>query len=99
MAVGYENGLICLWDFRQNDLIFPFLGHTNRITHINYFKDRLVSCSIDCTVRSWNVDDLNCDKIYKVGDPCLKFDILSDKNILIVLTLDQTLTFIDLVME
>ena len=38
MAVAYENGLVCTWDYRTETLLFPFLGHTNRVTCLRVYK-------------------------------------------------------------
>ena len=49
---GYEDGLICSWDGDSGDIIFPLIGHTNKISCIAATdKDQVYSSSNDCTVR------------------------------------------------
>ena len=32
MIIGYENGLISIWDMNEGTLIKPFVGHTRKVT-------------------------------------------------------------------
>jgi WD40 repeat protein len=32
--LGYEDGLITVWDIESGNFVFPMIGHTNRVNHL-----------------------------------------------------------------
>lgn len=75
MFSGYGDGLICCWDVNkmmqpsEKELPqIPLLGHTNKINHLEAVQDinRLFSCSNDCTLRQWSLENMGvCERIFK----------------------------------
>ena len=57
VASGSDDATICIWDVERRELtVGPLIGHENGVTALAYSPDgtRLVSCSLDKTVRVWN---------------------------------------------
>jgi WD40 repeat protein len=50
---GYEDGLICSWKADTGEILFPMIGHTNKINCITGTEGSpfIFSASNDCTVR------------------------------------------------
>ena len=93
MFSGYGDGLICVWDVNSlqpsEDSIpsLPLLGHTNKINHLEAVEEltKLFSCSNDCTLRQWSMDNLGvCERIFKFQDPTNVCKFHHDKQMIFV---------------
>ena len=47
-------------------------------------------------MRSWDLDQLHCSKIYKLGDPVTQLEFVEDRNMMLALTSDKQVLFVDL---
>jgi platelet-activating factor acetylhydrolase IB subunit alpha len=58
-ASGSEDGTIKLWDYESGDYLRTLRGHTNIITGCDYSPSGvyLVSCSIDLSIKLWEVKE------------------------------------------
>lgn len=52
MAIGYADGMIGVYTLKKK--LQKLIGHRSAITAMTFCKNRLYSCSYDCTLRSWN---------------------------------------------
>lgn len=84
MFTAYGDGLICSWKcdlsmyarhvdkkVQEAELYLPLMGHVNKVNALVPImgKNRLYSCSNDCTIRLWDTEKGICDLVYKFSDP------------------------------
>lgn len=94
---GYEDGLLCSWDGESSEIIFPMIGHTNKINCIAATeKDQIFTASNDCTVRQWNIKNGACEAIYKFADPVSVVRIREDMNMMFTASWDKMVRIVDL---
>ncbi|KAF9549502.1 WD40 repeat-like protein [Agrocybe pediades] len=58
VAIGYEEGMICIWDIHARTTIHsPFVGHKSSISALAFSQDgkKLISGSYDTTIQIWDV--------------------------------------------
>jgi WD40 repeat protein len=56
LATAGGDGLVHLWDARTHALLRTFQGHTAGVTTLTFApQDRLISASLDTTVRAWEL--------------------------------------------
>ncbi|KAF4609673.1 hypothetical protein D9613_012022 [Agrocybe pediades] len=59
VAVGYEEGTICIWDVHAQTMIHgPFVGHRARVSALAFSSDskKVISGSQDRTIQIWDVN-------------------------------------------
>lgn len=56
-AHGFSKYQICLWDIENENLLYEFVGHKNRVLSLSLAKDNstMFSASADETLRVWNL--------------------------------------------
>ena len=63
--VGYDDGLIKVWQTEDFEVDKMFTGHTAQINKIIKETDSsFISCSDDTTIRGWNLESLEADSSY-----------------------------------
>ena len=83
LVTGSQDRTICLWELKQLDsgkaprLIRTLTGHRARVTDVCFTPDdsRIVSSSLDETMRLWNVDTGECLKEWSIPGPYRGMDI------------------------
>ena len=104
-VVGYDNGLIKIWNNEEFVVDKIFTGHTSQINKIIKQDDNtIISCSDDTTIRAWSLDSYEADCSYtltghedKIND-ILLLD-LYDNNTLLSVSDDKTLRIWNLEMK
>lgn len=72
---GCSDGLIKVWQMcGKMRFLYNFRGHTQQVTHLKIFSKFLVSCSHDCSLRTWNLQSKICEKILQFENPVLAVD-------------------------
>ena len=57
-----------LQDNENSSVAIPLLGHTNKINHLETVEPigKMFSCSNDCTLRQWPMDNLGiCERVFR----------------------------------
>ncbi|KAI9293252.1 WD40 repeat-like protein [Neoconidiobolus thromboides FSU 785] len=78
LAVGLASGSIHIWNFRKTTR-HSLVGHTDSVTKVRVFKETfLLSSSDDGTVRLWNIETLECIRVFQghtSSVTCFQFSI------------------------
>lgn len=76
----------------------PLIGHVNRINALEVVKgkNRLFSCSNDCTIRQWDTQKGICDLVFKFPDPIYAMLYEPTRDMLFTGGWDRQLRAIDL---
>ena len=95
---GYEDGLLCSWDGESGEIIFPMIGHTNKINCIAATENGnyIYTASNDCTVRQWNIKNGACEAIFKFADPVSVVRIHPTLNMMFTASWDKMVRIVDL---
>lgn len=91
---GFSGGEIRIFELQNAKLLSILRGHEKSITSIQTYENKLISSSLDSTVRVWNPKTAECDLIYQFSDPIS--DIKVHKNTLILSSWDKMLRVLDL---
>lgn len=94
---GYVNGLVRVWDLKENNIVNTLEGHNAKISDIAISKTGkfIATASLDGTVRVWQTDNLEEDPIVLSdhGAWVLSTMFSSDEKHIYVGTIDQTIRF------
>jgi WD40 repeat protein len=96
---GYEDGLLCSWDGETGEILFPFIGHTNKINCIAAYDsapDHIYTASNDCTVRQWNVKTGACEAVFKFADPVSVVRVQPESKLMFTASWDKMVRIVDL---
>lgn len=94
---GYEDGLLCSWDGDSGDILFPMIGHTNKINCIAVTdNDQIFTASNDCTVRQWNGKTGACDAVFKFADPVSVVKVKPEMKLMFTASWDKMVRIVDL---
>jgi WD40 repeat protein len=94
---GYEDGLLCSWDGESGNILFPMIGHTNKINCIAATdNDTIYTASNDCTVRQWNAKTGACDAIFKFADPVSVVRLKPEMKLMFTASWDKMVRIVDL---
>ncbi|CAG9334759.1 unnamed protein product [Blepharisma stoltei] len=94
LYVGFSEGEIRIFEMLNAKLLSVMRGHEKAITSLQIYDNKLISASLDSTVRVWNPKTAECDLIYQFSDPISDIKIL--KNTLILASWDKMLRVLDL---
>lgn len=80
-----ENMITCDYSikiWKKDELQFTLLGHTGIVTILNMLPDgRLMSISVDLTIKVWNLDTQKCELTFKNDSRITYMENLSDGRI------------------
>lgn len=94
---GYDDGLILCWNYETGEMVFPMIGHTNRVNCIvNTQTQYMLSTSNDCSIRQWDYESGVNTAIFKFGDPISVARVSSEYNMLFTASWDKMIRCIDL---
>jgi len=54
VACGWKSGRITVWDWQARKEDVLLCGHSKAVRNLVWTKDKLISCSVDGTVRAWD---------------------------------------------
>lgn len=99
VAGGSANGTIQVWDANTGDRIYIFTEHTKPVEEIVFSPDRkkLVSASIDQTVRIWSLVGIGGELDYTIShkSPVYTVSYLSNGNSLVTGSADRLIRIWD----
>jgi WD40 repeat protein len=96
--LGYEDGLITCWDLATSQLVFPLIGHSNRVNHMlaDEKEEFIYSSANDCTVRQWNIHTGVCHNMFKFADPVTVTKLKQEINCMFTACWDKMIRVVDL---
>ena len=99
LAVGYEDGVVRLFDLNSGECLVTFSGHKSAVTCLAFDTDgmRLVSGAKDTNIIVWDtVSEAGLYRLSGHKGPITKCCFLEQQNILISSSLDTLVKFWDL---
>lgn len=62
-----SDSLIKVWQLgEKKKFLYNFRGHSEQVTHLTIIRTYLVSCSLDFTLRTWNLQNKICEKSFQL---------------------------------
>ncbi|KAI9034435.1 WD40-repeat-containing domain protein [Hyaloraphidium curvatum] len=76
LASGHGDGVVRLWDLRQNECTRELRGHLGPVTSLQFDEHSIVTASSDNTIRVWDLRKGDATDEIRVEDPVndLRFD-------------------------
>ncbi|XP_015590061.1 WD repeat-containing protein 36 [Cephus cinctus] len=73
VAVALEDFSVILVDLDTRRIIRQFQGHTGRLTDASFNPDSrwLITSSMDCTIRTWDIPSSHLVDVFQVTDACI----------------------------
>lgn len=77
LAVALENFTVLIVDIDVRVVVRSFEGHTAKITDATFTPDSrwLVTSSMDCSIRTWNIPSAQLIDQFKTDSPCISIDM------------------------
>lgn len=96
LASADEVGDIFIWKMPEGKLIKKITAHEELIQDITFAEDnrRLVSASLDKTVKMWDIDNFKCLMVFNAGVEVWSVDMVSDASTIILGCADGTVRFL-----
>jgi WD40 repeat protein len=69
LIIGSDDGSISIWDLHSQICLNRFIAHQHELVAISIvpYPDRLVSCSVDGSIKLWGLDDWGLtDELYSI---------------------------------
>ncbi|KOC59513.1 WD repeat-containing protein 36 [Habropoda laboriosa] len=72
IAVALEDFTVVLVDLDTKNIVRRFEGHESRLTDASFSPDSrwLITASMDCTIRTWDIPSSNLIDIFQVPEAC-----------------------------
>jgi len=87
IAVGYDDGMVELWDIPSRIKLSEFRAHTSEVNEIRFNpgSPQLATASIDGTIKLWDTDDLTSPPVsFKDnGGPVVAFEFTPDGQMIL----------------
>ncbi|XP_031846092.1 WD repeat-containing protein 36 [Nomia melanderi] len=85
VAIALEDFSIVLIDLDTRKIVRRFEGHEGRLTDASFSPDSrwLVTASMDCTIRVWDIPSSNLIDIFQVPEACTSLDFSPTGEMLI----------------
>ncbi|XP_034945888.1 WD repeat-containing protein 36 [Chelonus insularis] len=76
VAVALEDFTVILIDLDTKRIVRNFQGHTGHLTDATFNPDSrwLITASMDCTIRTWDIPSAQLIDIFKVPEACISLD-------------------------
>ena len=85
IACGCLNGFIVIWNLDNSTKVKTFKAHNSWITYliVNTNKSKLISCSVDCKIKIWNLEIFECIKLLEGHSDVVNYlELTLDGNLL-----------------